>query len=120
MFTQCNVTLMVADMDRAVRFYTEGLGLELGYRAGNEWAQVSGPGLTIGLHPAGDHFSHQQAPDGRISIGFQVPKVDEAITQLRDRGVEITAEIRDGGVDRIVNFVDPDGTPLYLIELPSY
>jgi len=118
MFTQCNVTLMVADMDRAVRFYTEGLGLELGYRAGNEWAQVSGQGLTIGLHPAGGHFP-QQAQDGRISIGFQVQKLDEAITQLRQRGVEINAEIRDGGVDRIVNFADPDGTPLYLIELPS-
>jgi catechol 2,3-dioxygenase-like lactoylglutathione lyase family enzyme len=77
MFSQCNVTLMVADMHRAVRFYTDGLGLELGYRAGNEWAQVSGPGLTTGLHPAGGHFTHQ-TQDGRISIGFQVPKLAEA------------------------------------------
>ena len=118
MYTQCNVTLMVTDMDRAVRFYTEGLGLELGYRAGNEWAQVSGPGLTIGLHPAGDHFT-QQAHDGRISIGFQVSKLEDALAELRGRGVEIGADVREGGVDRIVNFADPDGTPLYLIELPT-
>jgi Glyoxalase/Bleomycin resistance protein/Dioxygenase superfamily len=36
MFEQCNVTLMVADMDRAVDFYTQVLKLPLRERFGND------------------------------------------------------------------------------------
>ena len=116
MFDQCNVTLMVADMDRAVDFYTRALQLTLGPRFGNEWAQVEGPGLTIGLHPQREPAG--AAGDGSMSIGFQVKDLNAAVAELRQRGVAIDeAAIRDGGVDRIVNFTDPDGTPLYLIQL---
>ena len=51
MYKSGNVTLMVADMDRAVGFYVEKLGLELKVRYGNEWAEVA-PGITLGLHQA--------------------------------------------------------------------
>ena len=44
-----NVTLMVSDMDRAVKFYRDTLGLALTFRAGGEWAQLSGAGMTIGF-----------------------------------------------------------------------
>ncbi len=44
-------TIFVTDMDRAVRFYTETLGLGLKYRAGDHFAMIdAGGGLTIGLH----------------------------------------------------------------------
>jgi catechol 2,3-dioxygenase-like lactoylglutathione lyase family enzyme len=116
MFDQCNVTIMVADMDRAVDFYTRGLQLKLGSRYGNEWAQVEGPGLTIGLHPRREPSGAEAS--GSMSIGFQVKDLNAAIAELRQRGVNIDdAAIRDGGVDRIVNFADPDGTPLYLIQM---
>lgn len=39
------MTIMVADMDRAVGFYTETLGLALRFRAGNDWAEVNSPGV---------------------------------------------------------------------------
>jgi predicted enzyme related to lactoylglutathione lyase len=116
MFDQCNVTLMVADMDRAVDFYSRALQLTLGSRYGNEWAQVAGPGLTIGLHPQREPTSATAGTN--MSIGFQVKDLNAAVAELRQRGVAIDeAAIRDGGVDRIVNFSDPDGTPLYLIQL---
>src|SRR5215469_833122 len=50
-----NVTVFVTNMDRAVRFYTETLGLKLAYRFGDHWASVeAGRGLTIGLHPSSE------------------------------------------------------------------
>ena len=55
MFASGNVTIYVQNMDRAVRFYTETLGLKLAYRFGDHWAAVElGKGLTIGLHPASE------------------------------------------------------------------
>ena len=48
-----NATVFISNMDAAVRFYTEVLGLKLTNRFGNSWATVeAGKGLTIGLHPA--------------------------------------------------------------------
>ena len=45
-------TVIVSDMNRAIRFYTELLGLKLEQRFGNEWASIKAPsGLVIGLHP---------------------------------------------------------------------
>jgi catechol 2,3-dioxygenase-like lactoylglutathione lyase family enzyme len=116
MFEQCNVTVMVADMDRAVDFYTQALKLPLGNRYGNEWAEIHAPGVTIGLHPQNEGISG--VATGNISIGFQVEDLGAAVAELQQRGVIIDdGAIRDGGTDRIVNFADPDGTPLYLIEL---
>jgi catechol 2,3-dioxygenase-like lactoylglutathione lyase family enzyme len=57
MFEQCNVTLMVADMDRAVDFYAQVLKLPLRERFGSDWAEVQAPRVTIGLHPQGEHTS---------------------------------------------------------------
>ncbi len=50
-------TIYVSDMDRAVTFYTEVLGLRLISRHGDDWASVdAGKGLTLGLHPAAERM----------------------------------------------------------------
>jgi catechol 2,3-dioxygenase-like lactoylglutathione lyase family enzyme len=116
MFQQCNVTIMVADMERAIQFYTQALGLPLGFRAGDEWAQVEAPGLTIGLHPAREP-AVAASTDARMSLGFGVQNLAAAIEELRQRGVGLPDVRDEAGRDRIVNFADPDGTPLYLIEV---
>ena len=36
----CNITVMVADMDNAVRFYTETLGLKLEKQYENHYAEI--------------------------------------------------------------------------------
>ena len=107
-----NTTLMVSDFDRAVRFYTDILGLKLKNRFANEWAEVETPGLTIGLHP-----SRPGMPAGgasHISIGLGVEDLDAVMADLRKKGVEFQP-IRDAGeAGRFASFSDPDGTSLYL------
>ena len=61
-----NATIIVADMDRSIRFYTEVLGLALTNRFGNDWATVSaGDFFTIGIHPASPKY---QKPGTKGSI----------------------------------------------------
>lgn len=45
------VTIMVADLDKAVDFYTHVVGLYEDLRFGDNWAELVTKGITIGLHP---------------------------------------------------------------------
>lgn len=117
MITAGLVTVMVSDMDRAVRFYTEVLGLKLTQRFGNHWASIQSPGgLVIGLHPASE-----QSPAGRegsITIGFQVEgPIEQVVERLKQQGVNFRGPIVDDDPVRIANFGDPDGNELYLAEV---
>ena len=55
----------VSDLDAAVGFYTEALGLRLAMRLGGEWAAIdAGGGLIIGLEPDGSGGRTARSPSG--------------------------------------------------------
>ena len=76
------ITIMVSDMDRAINFYTKTLGLKLENGYGNHWAEVGGPGTTIGLHPV---KSKKEIKAGSLSIGFSVKNLEKAIKFSRKK-----------------------------------
>ena len=117
MITGGIVTVFVSDMDRAVAFYTEVLGLELQYRFGNHWASVKAPGgLIIGLHPASE--ISPPGKRGSITIGFSLDEpLDAAVERLRKSGVHFTGPITDDKEVRFAYFADPDGNEMYLNEV---
>ena len=51
-----------------------------------------------------------------MSLGFQVDDIASSKKALESRGVRFEPRVQDRGAI-IENFFDPDGTPLYLIEL---
>src|ERR1044071_2477569 len=118
MFSSGNVTVYVSNMDRAVRFYTEVLGLKLAYRFGDHWASVEvGKGLTIGLHPAS-----AEMPAGRkgsMSIGLELggTTIEDAMSRLERKGVQFHGAVNDSKAGKFVSFDDPDGNLIYLAEL---
>jgi predicted enzyme related to lactoylglutathione lyase len=106
-----NVTVMVQNMDRAINFYVEGLGLVLKQRWGDHYAQVAAPDLVIGLHPSDKAVEKQDS----VSLGFGVEKIDEAEARLMELGIAFNHAEGKGG--RFASFIDPDGTPLYFMEV---
>jgi catechol 2,3-dioxygenase-like lactoylglutathione lyase family enzyme len=120
MFRSGNVTIYVTNMDRAVRFYTETLGLKLAYRFGDHWASVEcGKGLTIGLHPTAEPAAEPVVPSkARTAIGLELEgTMEEAMKRLSAKGVEFEGLINEGKAGRFNHFHDPDGNLLYLAEL---
>lgn len=118
MITGGNATVMVRDFDRAVRFYTEALGLELRLRAGDEWAEIAaGPGLMIGLHPWSPGHGPEPGKAGAISLGLEVRPIEKAIETLRAKGVSFRGPVEDNENVKLAFFADPDGNPLYLCEV---
>jgi catechol 2,3-dioxygenase-like lactoylglutathione lyase family enzyme len=112
-----NATLLVSDVDRAVRFYVETLGFKLRRRDGSHWAEVdAGGGLVLGLHlvqPGGT----KPGAHGSISVGLDVNQpIAEVVAVLANRGVEFHGPVREEAGVKLAFFGDPDGNALYLAE----
>jgi catechol 2,3-dioxygenase-like lactoylglutathione lyase family enzyme len=100
------------DMDRAVAFYRDVLGLELTQRSGDGWAEFRAGAVRLALHGT----EEADLPPGG-TIVFRVDDLDEATSSLRQRGVVFDGhEAEVPGVGRFVTFHDPDGNPVQLIE----
>jgi catechol 2,3-dioxygenase-like lactoylglutathione lyase family enzyme len=115
---EANVTVMVSDLNRAVKFYTQTLGLKLTSQFEDKWAEIHAPGLTIGLHPVGPH-EPKPGNSESLSIGFTVDNLDSDMTAFKNKGVVFSPKIIEDGPVKIAFFSDPDKNPLYFCEVSS-
>ncbi len=113
-----NATVFVSNMDRAVRFYTEALGLALAFRAGDDWAQIdAGDGFQIGLHPASPSAG-QPGTVGATQVGLNVSRrLEDVVEALQSRGVPFDGPIVEDEHVRLAFLKDPDGNVLYLCQM---
>ncbi|MFI5252521.1 MAG: VOC family protein [Bacteroidota bacterium] len=107
--TGSNVTVMVKDMDKSIKFY-ENIGLELKHRWENHYAQLAAPDIIIGLHPTKEEIP----PNKQVSIGFEVKSIAEVKTMLDANKIAYSFE--EGKSGKYTHFKDPDGTYLYFRE----
>jgi catechol 2,3-dioxygenase-like lactoylglutathione lyase family enzyme len=112
-----NATVMVSNMDAAVQFYTEVLGMKLTNRFGDHWATVlAGKGLTIGLHPASPKYP-APGTKGAMLLGLEIDEpIEGVVARLSQRGVKFGAVVRDTP-GAWVGFEDPDGNAIYFWEV---
>ncbi|MCA9509200.1 MAG: VOC family protein [Myxococcales bacterium] len=123
--------LVVEDLDRAVAFYTDVLGISLSHRTGGYAQLVTGPtrlalytreamaatlGRPIEPPPAPAHAAEGDAPlRDRFEIGFLVADVDAAFAEIVAAGAAPVKEPTDRFWGQRTAYVrDPDG---HLIEL---
>ena len=112
-----NATIFVSDMDKAIEFYTNALGMKLRMRAENFWAEVqAGEGLIIGLHPASPN-AESPGTAGSIQIGLNVTEpLEEVERRIAEHGISFQGEIVADSPGRFANIVDPDGHKIYFWE----
>jgi len=94
----------VADMDRAVKFYRDTLGLPLKFQSPG-WSEFITGETTLGLHPASD--KHQA---GKIEMGLNVPDLGKFYDEMRANGVKFSMPPKKqdfGG--RLAQFEDSEG-----------
>ena len=124
-------TIFVNDVEKAVEFYTQTLGLKLLYQAGPHFAMIdAGDGLQIGLHPPADNAG-QPGTRGSIQVCLTPTlPIDQAVRELQSRGVKFYAPAKFAGNKgevfvnvepvRLAFFTDPDGNDLYLCEVKKW
>ncbi|HKW98361.1 MAG TPA: VOC family protein [Bryobacteraceae bacterium] len=98
------VIKFVADMNRAVQFHRDVLGLPLKFESPG-WSEFATGETTLGLHPAS-----QKNPPGSVELGFHVPDIQKFYEDMKARGVEFTMPPTKqdfGGT--LAQFVDSEG-----------
>ena len=109
------VWVPVRDMERAVAFYRDVLGLKVNDTQ-DEWSDLEANGLKIGLNAR----EEVAGSEGGAVITFQPEGgLDEAVEELRGQGVEFSGGISDHDWGRIAPFKDSEGNDLQLFEEPA-
>ena len=93
----------VSDMNEAVAFFRDKVGLELKFQS-PDWSEFSTGETTLALHLASD--SH---PAGSASIGFGAEDIDRFYDEAREAGIEFTSPPTETFGHRIARFKDMDG-----------
>jgi len=94
----------VADMDRAVKFYRDAIGLSLKFQSPG-WSEFSTGETTLALHPASE-----KNPPGKVELGFGVPNLQQFHDELSRKGVAFSMPPKKqdfGGM--LAQFVDSEG-----------
>ena len=98
------VIKFVADMNKAVKFYRDVLGLQLKFESSG-WSEFVTGETTLALHPASE-----KNPAGKVELGFTVADVEAFYRDMSAKGVLFSMPPKKqdfGGV--LAQFVDSEG-----------
>lgn len=107
------IWLPVSDMQRAVAFYRDDLGLEVVEHDG-DWSEVTAGDQRIGLNA-----SETPSGTGGAVIAFSVDDIESTVKRLTEQGVAFTGDLSEHPWGRIAPFKDPDGNDLQVYAPPS-
>jgi len=113
-----DVYVNVSDLDRSIRFFSEGLGLEIA-DPNPYFAAFDIGGVRVGLHPTGGARvggvqADSHGANGGATITLRTDDLDADRARLEAAGAEILGA-SDNPWGRIVVFTDPDGNVFKLM-----
>ena len=97
------VIKFVQDMDRAVQFYVDKLGLKLRFKS-PEWSEFDTGTTTLALH-----IASSESPAGSCQLGLGVPDIQDFYHKALSNGVQFTSPPTDLHGQRIAKLRDSDG-----------
>lgn len=116
----------VDDMERAITFYTRGLGLEVGRRFDAGWVELVGSTIPIDLlaRPGGTSANPRPGAPERsyhrhwtpVHLDFAVDDLDAAIERAVAAGAVAEGEVGSFPWGRIARLSDPFGHGFCMLE----
>ena len=104
--------LMAQEMDRAIAFYRDVIGLELRLQAGDDWAELGGGDAAVALHGGGNA---EYRPTG---LAFTVSDVAAACEEVRGGGGRIMRDPEERAGEGIIlaHLADSEGNGFQLVQ----
>jgi predicted enzyme related to lactoylglutathione lyase len=100
----------VADMDAAVAFYRDTLGLTPGFQS-PFWSEFETGDTKLALHPAS-----AENPAGSVELGLGVSDLDAFYEEAQAKGITFTQPPHDLHGTRIARFLDSAGAQISVSE----
>lgn len=98
----------VDDLEKALRFWQDALGLALRFRDGERFCALDAAGVTIALAAGTERIT--EAP----AVSLQVDDVDAVVAKLEAAGAQVVSPPADGPHERRAVLRDPSGNPVVL------
>ena len=93
----------VSDMDAAIAFYRDSLGLTLAFQS-PFWSEFATGETRLALHPASD-----ENPAGSVQLGFGTADIENFYAAGQAEGLVFTSPPADMHGTKIARFRDVDG-----------
>ena len=115
------IRYQIADVNRAIAFYTGELGAHLKHQAGSAFASVSFGSLDVLLSGPGSSGARPlpdgpQQPGGWNRLVLAVDDLAAVVATLREHGARFRSDIISGPGGKQVQLLDPDGNPIELFQ----
>ena len=104
-----------SDIDRAIEFYRDTLGLEMyGYFEEVKWAEFNAGNATFAVNDPSAFDENAKAQSGGAAVAFAVEDVEETMRELQAKGVTVTIPANETPVCHFACISDPDGNTIWL------
>jgi catechol 2,3-dioxygenase-like lactoylglutathione lyase family enzyme len=109
------VILLVSNMEKSIRFYSEILELPVKSRA-KDWTEFFKNDTVLALHPAPKKKKTLRTGSG-ILVGFEVTDLDSTVKQLKEKRVKFFKTPKEEPFGKHTIVRDPDGHLISIAEI---
>lgn len=108
-------TMIVRDMEESIKFYTDIMGYEIDSR----YNPMPGSHITL-MKNKGETLieliENKNYPTGYYSVGMEVQDMNDAVSELKSKGIRFIVEPVSTSVGSFALFEDPNGVRIGLIK----
>ena len=101
------VILLVSNMERSIKFYSEILELPIKTRS-KDWTEFFNNNTVLALHPAPKKINAPKTGSGTL-VGFEVTDLDLTIKKLKEKRVKFFKRPKEEPFGKHAIIQDPDG-----------
>jgi catechol 2,3-dioxygenase-like lactoylglutathione lyase family enzyme len=103
----------VKNMDQAVAFHRETLGLPLKFQS-PEWSEFATGDVTLALH-----LASEKNPAGRVELGYAVKGLEDIYANREKLGLAFSSAPKPLHGVLLANFIDSEGQSCSISEAPA-